>query len=48
MLELILYILAVACFAGAALSAYGVHLGRVHLGWLGFALFTAAVIVDRV
>jgi hypothetical protein len=44
MLVLVLLILAVVCLAAAAL---GVTVRRVHLGWLGVALFVLTVLIPK-
>jgi hypothetical protein len=44
MLVLILLILAVVCLTAAAL---GVTVRRVHLGWLGVALFVLTYLIPK-
>ena len=44
MLILILLIASVICLA---LAAFGVPAGRVHLGWLGMALFVLTFLVPK-
>lgn len=48
MLALVLLILALISFTVAAFAAvFGIASTRVHLGWLGAALFTLVTLIDR-